>query len=394
VKIRPETIITFASYLALVAAFGLTAIAMNSHFWGGPPQDFLIFYRSSIGWLSHGMVYAQNTPNMNAPTITWLMAPLGLLSAPHAAAVWWALSLACLVASVSIAARESNRVYPVLTASLVLITEPGFANIRLGQIGLVVMLPLTLAWAADRKDRASAGAWLGLTIYMKPFLLVLLAYLGWRRSRRAIIACVATMTALAVLGIVAGGVGVYRDWIRALFSPLNYANSLNASFFGLLSRMFESHVGLRQFVNLNRPLIATLSVLASALVFVFVYGRARNANRDVAWAALIFWSILASPLGWVYYMSIGVAPLAVALHGRRAIACVILALYPLILFRFLTLQMFTFGRLGTVTLASVYMWSLLLILFGVLSSEPDNSRCSGLTSQRNKSASKAAPLPQ
>jgi len=375
-----DRVLAVATCLAVLTAAGFTYTATHSGYFGEWPPDFTIFHRSSVAWLNHGVVYPPDSRNLNPPAITLAMAPLGWLSIGDAAVVWWAISLASLAGAMWIMYRTVPDTRPVLIGSLILITEAGFANVRLGQVGFVVLLLLTLAWAADRRERARAGAWLGAAVYMKPFLLILPCYLAWRRAWRALAACGATVAVLTAVGLAAGGTTVYHQWLAALRDPPDPSNDLNGSLLGFIERLFEPQVGFQPLTVLSpRAVIVLWIAIAAALLWLAYRRISREGNKDTAWAALIVWSILASPLGWVYYLSIAVPPLVAAARGWKSAACLIAAAYPLIMFRHMTLEMYYFGRLGTVTIGSTYTWCLLLMFAAaLLSAAPQPARVAEL----------------
>ena len=98
---------------------------------------------------------------------------------------------------------------------------------------------VTAAWLADRDDRdLSAGAWAGVAIYAKPFLVGLIVYWAWRRKWRRIGSALVSGAMLTLLGVALAGSASYRAWWNSLsLGPAPYA-PLNGSLLGLWSRTF------------------------------------------------------------------------------------------------------------------------------------------------------------
>jgi Glycosyltransferase family 87 len=174
-----------------------------------------------------------------------------------------------------------------------------------------LMLPFTLAWRAWRNRRwVEAGVWLGACASVKLFLLLFLPWLAWRRRWGAIAAAAATMSALVLLGIGVFGVGAYREWVRTL-GRVGWAwLTMNASWQGFVSRLLHGAPKVAPLVS--RPeLVAPIAVVGCAAIaaITLLVAARRERSPDATVLLLLLGAILASPLGWIYYLPLAYGPI-------------------------------------------------------------------------------------
>jgi hypothetical protein len=361
----------------VVAASILTAIAFLRGRPGSSTTDFISFYQSGSQFLAGTDPYvpfiAFRGPNLNPPWIVALMSQLCRLPLPGAVVIWWVFSFVCFFAAVHLIARAVAPSHDVAIASVLLVTQAAYSNIRLGQVAWPVMLLLTAAWYADRLRRpAACGALLGLAISWKPFLVVFVPYVVWRREWRMLVAMGVAIAATVVAGLLAVGVGGYRSWLTILRLVGWQGHVLNGSIAGFFSRALKLPVAVVSTADLAATARLWLNVLwiAAGLVAIALTAATIRAsrNRDVAWASLPLLAILLSPLGWVHYVPLGagaiVAVLLSAPPSARALAVAgwLLVCNPLAW----SLPTNESGRVMMLTVASSYTWGTLLLLSAVL----------------------------
>src|SRR5262249_28977340 len=114
------------------------------------------------------------------------------------------------------------------------------ASLRFGQVTLVLLPVLTLAWLADREGRrGTAGAWLGVLIYVKPFAGVYALYMLWRREWRCLRSLIGVWVILTAIGLLAG-INVTLSWVETLRSiGEKTSHVVNASWPALMARVFN-----------------------------------------------------------------------------------------------------------------------------------------------------------
>src|SRR6266571_2823872 len=216
--------------------------------------DFGTFYYSAVTFLQGQDMYGpsaatlagvggliQHFGNMNPPHFHLLLLPLALLPAGLALALWSVASLLSLVASSRLIVREVGlelTPWQWRLGVLGLLSFIGTAGVLLtGQLSLLLLLPITLAWVEARWGRwTHAGVYLGLALSVKPFLLIFMPYLVFRRQFRAAAATGVAASLCFMAGLLVFGVEAHWSWLQAV-AAVNWTwANLNASVFGLLTR--------------------------------------------------------------------------------------------------------------------------------------------------------------
>lgn len=250
-------------------------------------------------------------PNLNPPFFILLTLPLAYLGFEAAWAVWFFLSLICLVSAVRLMQRQ-HLIAPGLPAfgwvSLgTLIYFPTLVSFFLGQVTFLVMLPMLLGWVALRQRRnGAAGAWLGLAASLKPFVGLIWLGLTLQKNGRAAGAMLLTGFVCAVIGLLPGGWDSYLDYSQALHAINWQAASWNASLAGFFSRPLggSQNIPWIDAAGWARGL-TTLAIITILAVYVRVLRQcnclAVGLRSDWLLALSLPAMLLISPLGWLYY---------------------------------------------------------------------------------------------
>ena len=378
-------------------------------------NDFGKFYYSAQAFLDGGDMYAPNPAtnlrfveapelqflNMNPPHFHLLVLPLARLQPDVAVSIWLAVSLTALVVSILVIGREVNAAW---TPTAVLAAAAGslaFAGTQsffaTGNLSLLLLLALTICWAAARHGRwTMAAVWLGACLSVKPFLLIFAPYLLLTKRFRPLVVAVATAALCFAVGSLIFGGDAYRSWYGALAQSGDWAwGVMNASFFSIFRRAFDAQ-------PIGTPLVIAPAVVkgwlvAAAIVGIVTLGftvrdRGRNAV-DRAFALLLVAAQLMSPLGWIYYLWLPAGPiaaLALKLRNRevaQAFRPADAALKRCATFRHLLALIAAIGFVwpmplllafrthawATLTIASVYFWATLALWVWLLASRDQRS---------------------
>ena len=311
--------------------------------------------------------------NLNPPHFHLLLLALTAFPPVTAFAAWLALSLVALIWALALLRRAVDlHLWGTATLAAAIVVSPAMhSTLMTGQIGVVLLLPFTVAWLAARagRDRA-AGIWLGVCASIKPFMLLFAVAFAVQRRWRSAVAMGATIAAIFALGAVALGVNSYADWIRQLRGVTWAEHYMNASIQGLLERTFSATPwGLNPL--LDAPgIIQPLWIVIVAALSAFTY-LAWQADRDVdrTFALTVAAMLLISPLGWVYYLWFLMPPLVALLAAggqlsRRQLWLVVAGLLLLFVPPPFPWRSFMTG-IRTATVASIYTWGLLLVWCGL-----------------------------
>src|SRR5262245_31548631 len=359
-------------------------------------NDFGKFYYSARAFLAGQDMYApspatqlgagllpgaQQLLNLNPPHFHLLVIPLAGFRPGVAVTVWMFANTFALVISLLLAAGElgisatPKRV--LLIVLFVLTFSASQAEFITGQLTFLLLLPMMLCWRDARRGAWSrAGAWLGLCLSIKLFVLIFLPYLIGRRRWQAAFLMIATSAACLALGAVIFGIESYRSWLGALQQSADWAwLGMNASILGTLQRVFTTSPSFEPIMTapgIARVWIAIAAIVGVVTLFVVVVDKS-SAAIDRAFALLLIAAQLISPVGWVYYMWLAVVPvIAVGLGEERiglprSAAARSLLVIPIAgLFSPITAPYYFEPSVwATVTLGSVYFWGT-LTLWGYL----------------------------
>lgn len=378
-----------AMLMALIAWNAWIAFVMVTRLEMG---DFRIFYLSARAQIegrdmyqlpSELQTYAGRTlrltlVNLNPPHLQLLLLPLGLVPAGVALGLWATVSFLCLGCSLSVIARELN-VAPswssgVRVATWLLAFAGMGVVVGTGEVSFVLLLPFTLAWVAARQGGWNrAASYLGLVMSVKLFLLVFIPYFVLKRRLRAALVSAGVAAAIFGVGALVLGTDIYASWIAQLSSVHWAWRSANASLLGILTRSLEENPHFTP-LTVAPALVLPFWVTAASIVAVvtlatLTFDRTHVAV-DRAFALLLAAALLISPLGWIYYLWLGLGPFAALARTWRektvdGLACwrqrfLFIAVPGLAWPHFGTFA-FQPRAWATVLLASTYSWSLIAL---------------------------------
>lgn len=405
--------IALVFYLATVFVFSWTVLPAND--FGrtyGAAEQFLDgddMYEWTLGTGARlEKDYAIDLYDMNPPHLHLLFLPFVLIGNVDLAFVlWWVVSGLCLYQSLKWLRAELNLRLTPTQRQTVLVFLLGYsgtvAMAFTAQLAFVMLVPITLMWLAARRGRwVRVGVLLGLVLSIKPFLGVLLAYLGWRRRWRAAFACVAVTVLCYAVGICVFGWENHLSWYRRMAISKDWAwLHINASIMGILSRTFTESVWYVPFTLLSQGVIWSLWIIvggALGLLTLAATGRGESAEGvDQDFALLLASCVFFCPLGWIYYLWLALPPFAALLQrgwlaqvwGRRRWLLLLLMLVACFWPPMKT-QLGQPDRIGprrpkfmppigkgwpfppqaifTITIGSVYFWGLLTLWGGLMAS--------------------------
>jgi hypothetical protein len=322
--------------------------------------DFAIFYQAVGRWRAAGLLYDPTGAliNYNPPQFHLLLLPFAYLPLHAAFVLWTAFSVAAAAATLVVARNESagpwSRREDRLFLAAVLLCAGSGASVHLGQVGWLVALPMTLAWRASRRNRwAAAGLWLGCAVATKPFLLLFAPALVIRRRWSALFFASLAFAMSFAAGAAVFGTDSLIRWFHLLRggAPVQQMSLfINASMLAVLVRGGAPKM---------------LAATAAAILLAITLWRVRSADEDTTWLVVISCSIVASPLGWIYYLPLVAGPLtAVSKDGR--IPASLWAIWPLLAFPAISRDLFQSHAALAVGPGSIYGWGTFLLWRGSL----------------------------
>ena len=334
-------------------------------------NDFGKFYYGAQAWRDGASLYgptlatlipldggrAEHFWNLNPPHFHALLWPLLALPVDVAYTVWASVNVvAALAAIVAIANAAGRRLGGIAWLTIVVFaaaSAPALAWAATGQFTGLLMWGTTIAWLAIRDRKwIRAGVAIGLLCSIKLFLAPLALYLVVKRQWRATFIAAISGAVPFLLGLMVFGVEPHEEWLRALSDVYWMGAVMNASVPALLGRTWSQDI----FVTASWVDLAGAVVAVVLIGFAVVYAWRRD-DPDGAVLMLLVTSLLASPLGWIYYVPILAGPLTVLLMAGQLSRWTYASLAALMV-PFPALYPYP-SRLYAFTAGSLYTWSLI-----------------------------------
>jgi hypothetical protein len=262
---------------------------------------------------------------VSPPTFPLVIAPLALLSYPAAWGVWQFLSVAALILSVLLIARELSLSLSLpgwaLLVFAILIFPPLTFHIYYAHTELFILLLLTGGWYLLRKDReVPAGVLLGLAAALRLYPLILLPYLFQRRAWKGLGAAIASGLGLAALAGWAAGPASYLRYLGVMREeiPVFYTSDGNLSLWGSVHKIAAIWPVLERYPTLRDALAYALFLAVVGLTLWLTRKASVLPHRlDHEYGLLIAAALLASPLSWIYYQVLLYLPMLILLVDLR-----------------------------------------------------------------------------
>ena len=311
--------------------------------------DFSAFVDNAAAWLS-GQPYPPGSRDPNTPHAILAFVPFVFLPIRVGLAMWMVVTYASLFLTLRMVSRELRlRLSGPLQVTLLafaLATPPSRDVFVNGNMVWPLALAFTWAWRLARHGQmSSAAAVLGALATIKPFVGMLGLVFLVRRQWSALGTMAAASGVTLGLAIAATGRDAFMAWVDAVGRITWYDVRFNSSVFGFLARVSDPD-----------PTAWALIVLVLAAGTAWILMR-RPASLGRDWLFVFLAALLASPLGWRYYLCLIVGPLIAmmaALPGPGALLAV------LCLLLISPAPAFTSGSpVLLATLGSIPMWAAL-----------------------------------
>jgi alpha-1,2-mannosyltransferase len=272
--------------------------------------DFDVYYRAGARFVAGEMLYAQSDGHYQfkyPPMAAALFAPLSRLPFAVAKATWFAISVVALTVSlwicVTCLTRPSrSRLWLV---GLTLLVEAKFFGheLTLGQVNAVLLLLfMTMTYAILGGKPISAGILLALAISIKPYALLFLPFLVFRKRLAAAASASLTLFILALIPIWRygwdGNASLYRRWQETLAqsTPDQLLSNDNISLFGF----FAKWLGPAQASGRNLAVGLVIALLVATVGWCFTRRTDKKEAIALETSVLLILMPLFSPLGWDY----------------------------------------------------------------------------------------------
>jgi len=276
-------------------------------------SDFGVCYKAGQRVIAGETLYRASDGHLQfkySPPSALFFAPLSFLPYGPAKLVWYILEFVCLAGVFVLSARIfgiGKKIAAALFAWTFLVLLKFLAReIELGQVNLFILFLLTLMLNFLIKEREmGAGLSWGISLFFKPYVLVFLPYLVFKKKLKAVAFGLGLLgVGLAVPALFfgfQGNLAVLKEWptTLSLSTPRLLGVYDNASLSGFLLKMFS---GMPNSI-LMVALVLSVLIIAAVMLEMMKRGRSGPAPEipeALEGAFLLVLIPFLSPLGWYY----------------------------------------------------------------------------------------------
>jgi hypothetical protein len=271
--------------------------------------DFEVYYKASDLVIKHANPYREITTYF--PTITFLyppallvlIYPLALLAKTQAQLLWFVVSYAAFALSIALLTRQFFRqqffLHVLLFLSAASVFFPTRFTFGMGQINMICLLLLSAAFFVYRNNRkAMTGAFLGISISLKLFPVLLLGYFLYRREWKVLFSVVGTVLSLLVISwFVIGGEEInhfFQNIISGMVSswPADYYNQ---AYSGFIARFTDDVLMRTVFRNTGNLLFLAITLYALSV------SRHSEQKKYIQMSILLVLNVLINSFSWQHH---------------------------------------------------------------------------------------------
>jgi hypothetical protein len=279
-----------------------------------------------------GMYRGSAVSYVNLPAVAVLFVPLTPLGCPAACLVFLTLGVAAVAAGCALTARVAGlrgcRRWAL--AVLFLANGPLFYSLREGNLSHFVLPVLAAAlWGLERGRDCRAGFLLGVAAVIKPPLVLLPVFVGWRR-RRLVAGCAIAVLAAVAVSLLLFGIDLHLAWYEHCIRPFSgrpmpayNVQSLSAAMARLLLTNADMGRGWDP-VQVSASFRVVHGILALTLAATVLAACLRPAGDHrgdalrLEFSAALCLALVISPVSWIHYYLLLLLPAGLALGGRLA----------------------------------------------------------------------------
>lgn len=275
--------------------------------------DWIWLQRIKDHWgLDQSLVgFAGLTPFSALPIV-----PLSFFSALTAKRVWIVLNLLFLIGSVELLQRSTSLGRRRIWLLALLAILPLRTSFLYGQMHLLVLFLMVLAWYLHRRNRELAcGAAVALAATLKVYPLLFVLYFFWKRQWRAAIATLATALIIVVVASLWMGGDLIRVYALQVLprslqgETLDPYNLQAASASALFHRLFLFELDLNPLPAFDSPtLYSVLYPLWQVAIFFPLFALLRPSGvasdrEQMGWGAFLLALLVTSPVPSSYHFA-------------------------------------------------------------------------------------------
>lgn len=231
--------------------------------------DYRVLWISAKDMLTSNNPYTDKelyTPNAYPPISELFYLPLAVLPYQPSQAVFIFLSFSSIIGSVFLSIKLIYKKVAwqhfLLFTALALLSFPTKFSLGMGQINLIVLFLLLLAYYFQQKNKQIiSGSVLGISIILKPIFIFFLIFFILKKKWKMVLTSIFTVTFAILATVIFWPVDYWFSWFKTGILPLaNLAGReayCNQGLMGFISRIF-SDLQVRKYLTLALSLLLTL----------------------------------------------------------------------------------------------------------------------------------------
>ncbi len=259
----------------------------------------------------------EDRPYIYPPPLAIMIIPLALLAPEPATLMWFWMNVALLILSTMLIIRmlelHSSRIYAVALLIGALVSYPVIFSIFVGQVNVLLLMLLVLAWFfARRGTELLAAIMIATASLIKIFPLCIALYFLWKGRYRIFLYTLAALIVLIAVSVAAVGVDPHVTYVNSVL-PTQFLKShpLNQSLSGFIARILpaDQHNALLVW----RLFSLSASTLLVILTVLLIPPGGRNwEGLDLEISLVVISMLLVSTVSWVGTLTLLIIPYAVA----------------------------------------------------------------------------------
>lgn len=259
--------------------------------------------------------------NPHPPFADILLSPLWLLNFHTAAFVWTLIELACMLCIIYLLLRAEHipmKYFPLIVL-FTLAAQPFQSNLITGQITIVLVLFIAVAWFLYKKGHETAsGVFIALATMLKFYPGLFILFYLINKRWKALMASVVTGGLVLLLTLIVTKGDLFRFFFIIMPRNLQFWQSdlVNFSLNGFFSKLFLPMItrNTTAFTIFISPFMKNLFYYSTSgflLLYLAVHARKYKYNNGPGFSVFATLSLIISPFCWDHYRTLLLLPFIV-----------------------------------------------------------------------------------
>ncbi len=259
--------------------------------------------------------------NPHPPFADILLAPLWFLPFHTATVVWELIEIICMMLVVYLLLKSEQvpmKYFPLIVL-FTLAAQPFQSNLITGQITIVLVLFIVVAWFLYKKGHETmSGVFIALATMLKFYPGLFILFFLINKKWKPIVAAIVTGGLVLLLTLMLTKDDIFRFFFIIMPADLRFwqADLVNFSLNGFFSRLFLPMITLRTtaFMLFISPFIKNLLYYSTSgllLLYLALHARKYDYNNGPGFSIFATLSLIISPFCWDHYRTLLLLPFVI-----------------------------------------------------------------------------------